>query len=390
MTKENKNPNVPNLRFMGFSEIYITNKLGSLVDSCGGGTPSTKNIDFWNGNIPWISSSDIEENNIQNINITRFITSDAINNSATKLCPPNSIHIVSRVGVGKVAVSSEALCTSQDFFNITKFNGNHLYLAHLLQIKLNNTQSQGTSIKGITSKDLKALEIKIPSVSEQNKIASFLSKIDEQIQTQIKIIEGYKSLINGIIETVLLNSMGEEISLQTVLSEQKEYSPKNNDYPHVTLSKDGIYEKGERYDRDFLVKNEEKEYKVSHYNDICYNPANLKFGVITINKFGDCIFSPIYVTFKINKKYNPDFIALCICRNNFINRARKFEQGTVYERMSVSPDDLLSMTIKLPSLEMQNTIVNNVTSIKNKIMIEEKFLKALNDEKRYLLNNLFI
>ena len=375
---------------MGFSEIYITNKLGSLVDSCGGGTPSTKNIDFWNGNIPWISSSDIEENNIQNINITRFITSDAINNSATKLCPPNSIHIVSRVGVGKVAVSSEALCTSQDFFNITKFNGNHLYLAHLLQIKLNNTQSQGTSIKGITSKDLKALEIKIPSVSEQNKIASFLSKIDEQIQTQIKIIEGYKSLINGIIETVLLNSMGEEISLQTVLSEQKEYSPKNNDYPHVTLSKDGIYEKGERYDRDFLVKNEEKEYKVSHYNDICYNPANLKFGVITINKFGDCIFSPIYVTFKINKKYNPDFIALCICRNNFINRARKFEQGTVYERMSVSPDDLLSMTIKLPSLEMQNTIVNNVTSIKNKIMIEEKFLKALNDEKRYLLNNLFI
>ncbi|MBM6800215.1 restriction endonuclease subunit S, partial [Coprobacillus cateniformis] len=58
MTKENKNPNVPNLRFMGFSEIYITNKLGSLVDSCGGGTPSTKNIDFWNGNIPWISSSD--------------------------------------------------------------------------------------------------------------------------------------------------------------------------------------------------------------------------------------------------------------------------------------------------------------------------------------------
>ena len=251
-------------------------------------------------------------------------------------------------------------------------------------------KAQGKSIVHLHNSDLKTIKVFLPNFEEQTKIANLLQAIDKKINTQIKIIEGYKSLINGIIETVLLNSMGEEISLQTVLSEQKEYSPKNNDYPHVTLSKDGIYEKGERYDRDFLVKNEEKEYKVSHYNDICYNPANLKFGVITINKFGDCIFSPIYVTFKINKKYNPDFIALCICRNNFINRARKFEQGTVYERMSVSPDDLLSMTIKLPSLEMQNTIVNNVTSIKNKIMIEEKFLKALNDEKRYLLNNLFI
>jgi Restriction endonuclease S subunits len=256
--------------------------------------------------------------------------------------------------------------------------------------KIITSSVRGNGLLNISKKDFFNISLHVPSVKEQEKVAKFLDLIDERISTQNKIIEGYKSLINGITETVLSNSMGEEISLRTVLSEQKEYSPKNNDYPHVTLSKDGIYEKGERYDRDFLVKNEEKEYKISHYNDICYNPANLKFGVITINKFGDCIFSPIYVTFKINKKYSPDFIALCICRNNFINRARKFEQGTVYERMSVSPDDLLSMTIKLPSLEMQNTIVNNVTSIKNKIMIEEKFLKALNDEKRYLLNNLFI
>lgn len=70
------------------------------------------------------------------------------------------------------------------------------------------------------------------------------------------------------------------------------------------------------------MKSDDKEYKISNYNDICYNPANLKSGVITITKFGNSIFSPIYVTFKVNKSFDPDYIALYLCRNKFINKAR--------------------------------------------------------------------
>ena len=83
-----------------------------------------------------------------------------------------------------------------------------------------------------------------------------------------------------------------------------------------------------------LVSTENKKYKVTHYNDLCYNPANLKFGVICLNKYGDAIFSPIYITFEIDKEVDVDFLGANLTRWDFINRALRFQQGTVYERMA--------------------------------------------------------
>ena len=88
-------------------------KLQELGFFRGGGTPSTEISDYWIGDIPWVSSSDLNEKDILNINMTRFITERAISESGTKLIPANSILFVARVGVGKLAVSKRPLCTSQ-------------------------------------------------------------------------------------------------------------------------------------------------------------------------------------------------------------------------------------------------------------------------------------
>ena len=96
----------------------------------------------------------------------------------------------------------------------------------------------------------------------------------------------------------------EDCVLSTVLAERKEYCEKDGTYEHATLSKDGIYGKTERYNRDFLVSDENKAYKITHRWDLCYNPANLKFGVICLNTYGDAIFSPIYVTFDISESFS--------------------------------------------------------------------------------------
>ena len=63
-----------------------------------------------------------------------------------------------------------------------------------------------------------------------------------------------------------------------------------------------------------MVSIENKKYKVTHYNDLCYNPANLKFGVICLNKYGDAIFSPIYVTFEVDEGADVDFIGANVTR----------------------------------------------------------------------------
>jgi len=188
---------IPSLRFPEFEEDWELKKFGSLGEFKGGGTPSTTNENHWNGNIPWISSSDIYDGNLHKINIHRFLNEDAIQESATKIIPANSILLVSRVGVGKLAINKIKLCTSQDFCNFIPKKCNSYFVGYFLiarkQILVNF--SQGTSIKGFTTGDIKTLPITIPTLPEQQKIASFLSAVDEKIQQlsrKKELLEQYK------------------------------------------------------------------------------------------------------------------------------------------------------------------------------------------------------
>ena len=180
------------------------------------------------------------------------------------------------------------------------------------------------------------------------------------------------------------------VILSSILHERNEYAEKDGTYEHATLSKEGIYGKTARYDRDFLVSIENKKYKVTHYNDLCYNPANLKFGVICLNKYGDAIFSPIYVTFEVDEGADVDFIGANVTRWDFINHALRFQQGTVYERMAVSPEDFLSIQCYLPSKNEQVHISSLIRVLDNRIEKQQSYVDALKKYKRgavrYLLS----
>ncbi|MEN9945636.1 MAG: type restriction/modification system, specificity subunit, partial [Pseudomonadota bacterium] len=179
-------------------------KLGDIGKFIGGGTPSTQNIGFWSGDIPWISSSDLIEDNIRHINITRFITKEAINNSATKMVPINSILIVTRVGVGKVAVNQQVLCTSQDFQNIILENNNSYFFAYLLQQKTRKLieLNQGTTIKGLVKEDLSSLLMESPPLAEQEKIAEILTTWDNAIIKHEQLIEQKQIFKKGLMQQI--------------------------------------------------------------------------------------------------------------------------------------------------------------------------------------------
>ena len=181
-------------------------KLGDLGVFKGGGTPSTEILEYWDGDIPWISSSDLIENDISNINVTRFITEKAISESATKLIPVNSVLFISRVGVGKLAVSKRTMCTSQDFANFIPNEIDSFYLAYYF-MKNNNLLSsyaQGTSIKGFTSGDLKSIKVSYPVLKEQQKIATFLSNIDAKIESTSQQINQTQSFKKGLLQQLFV------------------------------------------------------------------------------------------------------------------------------------------------------------------------------------------
>lgn len=182
--------------------------VGSLANNIvGGGTPSTKNPAFYAGEIPWISSSDLVEDKINYLNITRFITQDAINRSATKLIPAQSVMIVCRVGVGKVAVNELPLCTSQDFMNlIVKEENSPVFIGYLLMnlmVKRRNSV-QGTAIKGIPSAEIKKFKVLVPALPEQQKIADFLTTVDAQIDAEEKRLETMKTIKKGLLQQMFI------------------------------------------------------------------------------------------------------------------------------------------------------------------------------------------
>jgi type I restriction enzyme S subunit len=196
---------VPKYRFKEFEKDgeWLEKKLGELGYFLGGGTPSRSNDDYWIGNIPWISSSDIKEDDIHNISLSQYINENAIIESATKKIPKGSILFVSRVGVGKLAINTEELCTSQDFTSFIPAEVLNLFVAYYYSANKNALESlsQGTSIKGFSKSDLEDSKILYPrNPKEQQKIASCLSSLDALITAQAEKIEHLKLHKKGLMQ----------------------------------------------------------------------------------------------------------------------------------------------------------------------------------------------
>lgn len=254
----------------------------------------------------------------------------------------------------------------------------------------------GFKVYGVNRDTLPRIQVAYPkSTEEQSKIAEILMKWDKAIELQEKTIEKLHTKRDAVVQRVIKKKEGwhKEI-LSNILVERTEFATKEDGYPHASLTMDGVTQKTDRYNRDFLVKSDDKKYKVTHYNDICYNPANLKFGVICVNKYeNDAIFSPIYITYEVNPQYNTDFIGSILCSADFIRYIRKYEEGTVYERQAVKSSDLLRGVIWVPDTkEEQDQIASIISEINTYIQKQVDYCNSLKQQRKalqqYLLNGI--
>jgi type I restriction enzyme S subunit len=276
----------------------------------------------------------------------------------------------------------------------------HYFEAGMLNREIYKIAQEGARNHGLLNMSVieffKDLHVVKPPKMEQQKIAQILTTCDEVIVKQEKLVKEKKQLKKGLMQKLLRGQVRfdgfhdewKEIHLTQVLKERKTYSEKGLEFEHVSLTKEGVVPKTERYERDQLVKDENKKYKITKLNDICYNPANLKFGVICKNTYGDGIFSPIYVTFEAKKGFDINFLGHFLTWNDFIMKVRRFEEGTVYERMAVNPKDFLSFKTKLPSLSEQQKIAEVLSLADDEINLLKNELEELKLQKKALMQKL--
>lgn len=165
-------------------ERYKGVPLRALCTTMSGGTPSTKYPEYYEGDIPWISTVSLGPNHIDGSTAKGFITQEAIDNSATKLIPAGNILFGTRVGVGKSSLNDVDICTNQDILAIvgideTKYN--RLFIKHVLDSyqPYYDSIKKGATILGITGDDLKDTLIPDAPISIQLEFEQFVEQVDK-------------------------------------------------------------------------------------------------------------------------------------------------------------------------------------------------------------------
>lgn len=144
-----------------------------------GGTPSTKRREYWDGNIPWITGADFLDGEV--LLGRRSIRPIAVEKSATNVVPAGAILMVTRTGVGKIAIAPVDIAISQD---ITAILPNQVITPRFLiaairhRMKLILSAQRGATIKGVTRRDVEELPVPLPPPSEQRRIVEILDQAD--------------------------------------------------------------------------------------------------------------------------------------------------------------------------------------------------------------------
>ena len=194
------------VRFKGFTDEWKTVRLGNITEMSSGGTPNTKNKEYWNGNIVWVTIKDITSANNFLYDSEKKITKKGLENSSAKMFPINTILYAMYASIGECIISKVECTTSQAILGIECSEKiDFMFLYYLLVSYKNNAKRmrQTGTQPNLNKQIVSDFEFNIPSLEEQKKIAGLLSVIDEEIENLKKQLELRKQQKKGLMQKLL-------------------------------------------------------------------------------------------------------------------------------------------------------------------------------------------
>lgn len=414
---------IPKLRFKEFSGEWEEKKFGDIYSFYSTNSFSRDNLNYEQGNIRNIHYGDIH---------TKFSTLFILENESVPFINPD-------VNLAKIKEENYCLVgdlviadASEDYNDIGKsieiislnnekaLAGLHTFLArpnkHKMALgfvgsllkswnirKQIMTIAQGTKVLSLSYGRLSEVALNIPSIPEQQKIASFLSAVDtiiDQMTRKKEFLEQYKKVT---MQKIFLQELRfkaddgsefpewEEKQLNSFMIQRNTQAPKSDKYPLMAfVANKGVTDKGDRYNREFLVTDgDSKKYKQTEIGDFIYSSNNLETGSIGLNNYGSASISPVYSIFKIKELCNYQFISSFLTRKAFINKMIKYRQGVVYGQWRIHETDFLQIKEKIPCLEEQTKIASFLFAIDSKIDFVTKQLDEAKNFKKGLLQQMF-
>ena len=174
-----------------WGQLGMKYKLSEIMDIIGGGTPKTSKPEYWNGDIPWLSVKDINNDYRYVYETEKTITQAGLDNSSTKILKRNDSIISARGTVGEIAMIPFSMAFNQSCYGLrakeSLVDAEYLYylIKHNVVILKKNTH--GSVFDTITRDTFDGIEVELPSLQEQKVVASILRDLDDKIEVNSEI-----------------------------------------------------------------------------------------------------------------------------------------------------------------------------------------------------------
>ena len=185
-------------------------KLSEVMDLIGGGTPKTSKLEYWNGDIPWLSVKDFNNGFRYVYETEKSITQLGLENSSTKLLQKGDIIISARGTVGEIATIPFPMAFNQSCYGLRAKSGivtsDYLYylIKHNVSVLKKNTH--GSVFDTITRSTFDNIEVEIPSIEIQEKITSILSDCDDKIELNNAINNNLEQQAQAIYQQMFVDN----------------------------------------------------------------------------------------------------------------------------------------------------------------------------------------
>lgn len=199
---------VPEIRFKGFTDLWEQRKLGDVADIVGGGTPSTNNPNYWDGDIDWYAPAEIA-GQIYFDSSQRKITEQGYENSSAKMLPPGTVLFTSRAGIGKTAILSKKGCTNQGFQSIVPHNDeldSYFVFSRTDELKqYGELVGAGSTFVEVSGKQMATMNLKMPTtIEEQQTIGRFFKRLDTLITLHQRKLEKLQNIKKSCLEKMFV------------------------------------------------------------------------------------------------------------------------------------------------------------------------------------------
>ena len=405
-----KKSDAPAIRFKGFSDAWEQRKLGDIADIVGGGTPSTGNQSYWDGDIDWYAPAEIADQIYANSS-QKKITGLGYENSSAKMLPPGTVLFTSRAGIGKTAILTRKGCTNQGFQSIVPHRGeldSYFIFSRTEELKrYGELVGAGSTFVEVSGKQMAVMELMMPpTMREQQTIGGFFQQLDHLITLHQRKFEKLTNVKKSMLEKMFPQngSSYPEIRFKGFTDpwEQRKLTEFVEFFSGLTYTPNDVQENGTLVLRSSNVSNGEVVDADNVYvNPQVVNSENVKVGDIVVvvrngsrSLIGKHAQIKAFMPNTVIGAFMTGIRSECPEFTNALLNTSRFEEE-IAMNMGATINQITGymfskMEFKVPCLDEQKKIGEYFEKLDNLITLHQRELEKLQNIKKSMLEKMFV